>query len=263
MAKFLSSAVFVAIFAATTASALPTSHSPFFPYENYVLPLKTCLTLRNVFTFNPEEVTVEFWSDENTTLSVTMTDGHYIAQIVSSLEPDSPPVDVKVAATIPQDVVKDAVCADLNRDGKPDFVVTLWHHGNGLGAEFYSRLTVLSSSTGYRFWVLPTMTPSKEDFISYGESEPIVMVTTDFEQTGGHAYYAYSLWTFKDGVIEPADYVDPRFPKWVLRTYKDNHKPSALVTAEQKQSLLQKRNRLVEATELLPVVAPNLGVVDR
>src|SRR5256885_5957252 len=56
-------------------------------------------------------------------------------------------------------------CGDLNGDRTLDFVLSLWGHGNGLGALFYELIVVLSSGSGYRMWVVPTAEPGPEDFL--------------------------------------------------------------------------------------------------
>ncbi len=236
------------------ASALPKSHSPFFPEENYMLSLGVCSTSRDVTNMHPPEGTIKFWQDENLTLALTMSDFHYIVQVRNNSTPLSEAVYVDVQAAIPGDVVESAVCADLNRDGETDFVVTLWLHGNGLGASFYKRLIALSSLEGYRFWVVPTMTPTEEDFVSFGQLEPIVMVTTDWVNTGTstdppHSYLVYDLWTFRDGEIISANGVDTRFSKWVWMTRTENHMPANSLTNELKRRL---RSDFIGPTEATP-----------
>jgi hypothetical protein len=203
---------------------------------------------------HPPEGTIDFWQDGNVTLTLTMSDFHYIVQVRNNSTLLSEEVYLDVPAVIPADVADSAVCADLNRDGETDFVITLWLHGNGLGASFYKRLIVLSSLEGYRFWIMPTMTPTEDDFVSFGRLEPIVMVTTDWVNTGTsndppHSYLVYDLWTFRDGEIISANGVDTRFPIWVWMTITENHMPASSLTDEFKRRL---RSDFIGPTEATP-----------
>lgn len=240
--KWISLALYLVVGLPVLVWALPKSHSPFFPNEDYTLSLDICSTSRSVTNVHPPEGTVAFSSTEGVKLTLTMVDSHYVVQIYNDSEPVSEAVDVDVRATMPNDVGDDGICADLNHDGKVDFVVTLWGHGNGLGAQAYDRLIALSSRDGYRVWVMPTSTPSAEDFVTFGQLEPIVMVTTDYANIrlnpnklfpppdNWHSYYVYNLWTFREGNIVTANNIDERFPKWVLMTFKENHKPARSVS---------------------------------
>ena len=222
--------------------ALPISHSPFFPEEDYTLSLGNCSTSRDVTNQHPPEGVVSFWQGR-LKLNLTMVDLHYVARVYSESKPTSETVHIHVQATMPWDVLQEAICADLNHDGRLDWVITLWLHGNSFGAEYYQRLIVLSSSDGYRFWVIPTMSPSAEDFVTFGRLERIVLVTTSWVNTGDptdpHSYYVYDLWTFRDGAVLSANAVDMRFPKWVWATHKENHMPATSLNEALKRRLRQ------------------------
>ena len=88
------------------------------------------------------------------------------------------------------------------------------------------------------------MNPSAEDFVGFGEIEPIVMVTTTFANSEGtvpHSYYVYDLWTFRDGEVVSANHLDSRFPKWVWMTVTENHKSASSLSQEEKQRMLDPR----------------------
>jgi hypothetical protein len=242
--------------AAANVSALPPSHSPFFPDESYTVDLRACDTTLDVRVVHPPEGNVLFASGA-TTLQLRMVGlSGYEARVIDNDEPGEP-VPIPVEATTPNDVEQDAVCADLNGDGRVDFVVSLWLHGNGLGADFYRRLIALSAPGGYRFWVAPTMLPSREDFVTFGSIARIVMLTTGFVQSGSsdapgpnrrHSYYAYDLWRFEGGDIVGANAIDERFPKFVLMTSAPNHKPSVRMAAPRPE-IAGERPVLVGPTE--------------
>lgn len=44
-----------------------------------------------------------------------MVDGHYVARVYSEAKPASEAVHIRVPATMPFDVLEEAVCADLNQ----------------------------------------------------------------------------------------------------------------------------------------------------
>lgn len=250
--KWISIIVLVGLCAPAAVRALPKSHSPFFPNENYTLSLDTCLVTRNIKKVHPAEGTISFYREGDLKLVLNMVDFHYTVQIHNDSGQVTKAVDVDV--TMPSDVVKEAFCTDLNKDGTMDFVVTLWGHGNGLGAQFYNRLIALSSEDGFRFWVVPTMTPSADDFVTFGEFMPIGMVTTAYVNSSAysdppHSYFIFDLWTFRDGGIIFANHVDPRFPKWVWNTSKDNHKPATSLDELLKERL---RDKHVGPREVVP-----------
>lgn len=229
-------------------------YGPFAPDEDYTLPLDACEGVLDMRQVHPPLGTVEFsGSDGGSRLRVTMAGiSHYEAQVFAGSAERSAKVSVPVQATTPNDVgIDDAICDDLNRDGVTDFVVTLWGHGNGLGAAFYDRLVALSARGGYRFWVLPTMSPAAEDFVTFGNIEPVVLVTRQFVQyrdgsEGSRSYFVYDLWAFHAGELVSSNGIDKRFPKWVRYTREPNWKPAVSLTDDDKRRL-RTGPRLVEA----------------
>lgn len=237
-----------------SATALPLSHSPFYPREDYTLSLDLCAISRELTNADPPGGTVVFSQKAGVSLRLTVSDYHYVAQVLGDSGPLTDAVNLDVDVVTPDDVLDGAVCADVNYDGETDFVVSLWLHGNSLGASFFNRLVVLSSSNGYRFWVVPTMDPGPEDFVTFGQLEPIVMVTTGYANSAAesdppHSYFFYDLWTFRGGEIVSANAVDNRFPKWVWMTINENHKPAASLSDTQKQRL---RRQIRGPREVIP-----------
>jgi hypothetical protein len=249
-------------FGGNTVTGLPRSHSPFFLEENYILPLNICnhvaRTLENV---HPALGSVTFTAPDGLTLILTMSSlrnpytEQYYAKVIQGGRVIAPTIQVPLVSTVVSLLPTKAICHDLNGDGTTDFLTDHSRHGNGLGARFYDRLVILSSSTGgYRFWILQTMDPSPEDYVTFGALEKLAMVTTSFANSGGaipHSYYVYDLWSFRDGELVPANNVDPRFPKWVWMTLTENHKPANSLSQEEKQIILNpKRAKEVRVIEL-------------
>lgn len=237
------------LFGGDTVTGLPRSHSPFFPEENYIQPLNICnpvaRTLENV---HPALGSVSFTAPDGQTLILTMSSlrepytERYYAQVTQGERVIAPTVQVPLVSTVVSLLPTEAICQDLNGDGITDFLTDHSRHGNGLGARFYDRLVILSSSAGgYRFWILQTMDPSPEDYVTFGALEKLAMVTTSFANSGGaipHSYYVYDLWSFRDGELVSVNNVDPRFPKWVWMTLTENHKPANSLSQEEKQKIL-------------------------
>lgn len=220
-------------------------YGPFGPDEDYVVALDACEGSLDVRQAHPPLGTVDFSRNgDEARLRITMVGiSHYEAQVFSLTAASGALVQVRVQATMPNDVrLDDAICDDLNHDGATDFVVALWGHGNGGGASSYDRLIALSFGDSYRFWVIPTMDPMAEDFVTFGKLEPIVMVTRGFVQKRDwpeepRSYFVYDLWTFHGGELVSANSVDSRFPKWVRYTLKPNWRPAISLTEDDKRRL--------------------------
>jgi hypothetical protein len=219
--------------------------SAFGPDEDYVLDLDRCAGVLDAREQHPPRGTWDFTSADGRRLRITMAGTElYEAQMFERDEALSPNVTVRVQVAVPSDVGSEAVCADLNRDGATDFAVTLWGRGNGLGASFYDRLIALSSGASYRFFVVPTMSPSPADFVTFGKIEPVVMVTQSFVQKTAYdgrlresrSYFVYNLWAFHGGELVNADSIDERFPKWVRWTFKQpNYSPAKSISDEERR----------------------------
>jgi hypothetical protein len=236
------------------AEALPESHSPFFPEEDYRLALGTCEpTSREIRRDHPAVGSVTFEArGGGETLTLRMSSSaqdpatRYVAHIEESGQRATPEVELPLVADVAWLLPGKAVCADLNGDGKTDFITDHWRHGNGLGGAFSDRLLVLSSpSGGYRFWILGTMYASAADYVSFGAIEPIVIVTTSFANSGGaipHSYLVYDLWTVRGGEVVSANHIDDRFPKWVWMIVGENHKPASSLSREAKRRMRERGN---------------------
>jgi len=211
---------------------------------------------------HPARGSVTFAAPDGRTLKLTMdalTDPYaerYYAEVTQDGDVVASAVQVPLVATVVGLLPTQAICQDLNGDGVTDFITDHSKHGNGLGASFYDRLVILSSSAGgYRYWILQTMDPSPADYVTFGQFELTVMVTTSFATSEGatpHSYYVYDLWAFRDGEIVLANNIDPRFPKWVWMTFAENHKPATSLSEEAKQRMLDPRRAIeVRVSELI------------
>ncbi len=201
---------------------------------------------------HPAQGSVTFTAPDGRTLILTMSalsdpyTERYFVQVIQGGSVISPEIQVPLVSTVVWLLPTAAICQDLNGDGISDFITEHSRHGNGLGARFYDRLVILSSSSaGYKFWIVKTMDPSPADYVT--ALEPIVMVTTSFANSGTaipHSYYVYDLWSFGHGEVISANDVDPRFPKWVWMTFSENHKSSKSLSREEKEEILESRTAM-------------------
>jgi hypothetical protein len=123
-------------------------------------------------------------------------------------------------------------CADLNRDGRPDFVISMWSSGCGLGAEHYTVVFAISSGNTYRITTTTTFDPGPEDFIDIDGDGQCEIIHSAFVQNDArnepdgkpHNYWVYHLLKMRDGNLEVAN-DDVRFPRWIWYRVKPNHSP--------------------------------------
>ncbi len=224
-----------------TALAQHGFYSPFGPEEDHALSLPACETARQISpapapASGAWEGTVDFSRGAaKLSLHVRASGIDEVRVFEDGSTAAGATLPVALDISLPSDVREEAVCADLNRDGRVDFVVSIWGHGNGLGASDYLWLVGLSTSSGYRFWSLDTMGTAPESFVTFGDLAPSALLATAFVHVGTsdhagpnqrHSYFAYDLWTFRGGDIVSANAIDARFPKYVQMTNKENHKAS-------------------------------------
>jgi len=241
---------FSGLLAAGPTAALPGHHSPFFPAEDYAISTATCApAVREIEASHPAVGMVRFDAEDGYSLVLRMASSmedldyreRYVARIERNGDAVTSEVDLPLVASVAGLLPTIAICADVNSDGVIDFITDHSNHGNGLGAAFYSRLIIVSSGLrSFRFWRAQTMWPSRDDYVSFGNIESFVMVTTSYANSGGpipHSYLVYSLWTFRGGEIVSANEIDDRFPKWVWMTYRENHKPASSLSNEDKRSM--------------------------
>jgi hypothetical protein len=131
-----------------------------------------------------------------------------------------------------------AWCGDLNGDGLVDFAVPLASGGNGLGGEFHDLVVVLSSRATYRIWVIPTMSPSAEDFLALPDRGHCAIVNTTYvsneeqAESRRHSFWVYNLIAVRSGELVVANALYEGFPRWIWYTGRPNHKPTRLSDSE-------------------------------
>jgi hypothetical protein len=145
--------------------------------------------------------------------------------------------------------------ADLNADGKEDFVVRLEFGGCGLQAAFSQVVFVVSHADGYAFSTVNTYFARDADLVDLGDGRgryvQASMVYGDSETAADgkrHNYWVHTLLAFgKDGRTVVEDAADRRFPAWIWYTEKPNHQLTKLLAEEQKRRLWEREPRVFGA----------------
>jgi len=151
----------------------------------------------------------------------------------------------------PSEFVDSVAFADLNGDGKDDFILNLSSHGVGLAAEFTGTLYLLSSASGYRYLTLSGMNQIPR-YLRFGDDPQIVLV---LQREGGrdgaqidtldnkpHTFFVFDLLQFDAAAPKGAklnNRLDARFPFWTLFTYNPSQAETTLLSPATKKSQWQ------------------------
>jgi hypothetical protein len=136
--------------------------------------------------------------------------------------------------------------ADLNQDGQTDFLVNIWSGGCGLAFEGSTTTFLLSSGVRYVTTDFYSFDFGPEDVVSFKKGGPCYFIHNDLIGNGeektkdgrDHNFWVYQLYRFSGSEMVEANGDDPRFPKWVWYTSKENHRETDQLTAAQKKRLL-------------------------
>ncbi len=145
-----------------------------------------------------------------------------------------------------------AYSADLNGDGKPDFVIETSSHGNGLAGELGGRLFLLSSELGYRYLAMGDVM-SDSRLVRFANEPYATLIVQRMPSPSGdgpssirsldkkdHSYFYFDLVQFDPASSKGAklnNEQDARFPFWTLYTNKPQKTETALLSPERKKSL--------------------------
>ena len=125
--------------------------------------------------------------------------------------------------------------ADLNRDGREDYVLELPWGGNGLAAEGSVVVFVISNKTGYRVTALDTLLFDPNAVVRLGGGNPSVIHTTLVYANGpdgrGHNFWVNTFFRVQgDTLVQSA-----RAPIWVQYAFKPRAVPTQLLTNAEKK----------------------------
>jgi hypothetical protein len=169
--------------------------------------------------------------------------------------------------------------ADLNGDGKPDYIISYVHitpdqaqgkgsdedEDNSYQANGQNILFLMSSGNVMTAYSLNNCNLEEDGFVKVPGSDQVQYVTLKIIKNHGvkpkYKYHSLLFLLFrpvvfdKTGEVKPPDTQEPRFPKFVSffeNSDRKNHKETALLTADQKKDLLAKNP--LDITKLNPDV---------
>ena len=139
--------------------------------------------------------------------------------------------------------------ANLNQDNKPDFLVNIWTGGCGLAGQGSMTTFLLSDGERYVATSFYSYDFGPEDIVRFATNGPCYFISNDLIGNGeektkdgrDHNFWVYQLYRFDGSQMILANVDDPRFPKWVWYTFKENHKETDQLTKDQKQRILGER----------------------
>jgi hypothetical protein len=173
---------------------------------------------------------------------------------INALDANGAPLLSAAASSDELSFVTKVFTADLNRDGKPDFIVNIWSGGSGLAAERYATTFLLSDGEKYKAETFSSYDFGPEDIVNLKSNGPCYFIYNEFIDNGAektrdgreHNFWVYQLYRIEGANLVPANSDQPQFPKWVWYNFRGNHRETDLLTAEQKRRLLDPDNVQLE-----------------
>jgi len=137
-------------------------------------------------------------------------------------------------------------CAELNGDGKADFVIRYLLGGSGTIFTFSCNVVFILSD-GDDYTVTPTtgLWSGLDYFVDIKGDGRCQFIHTRFVDGGGvkgrdgrsHNYWVYNVLEFQGGKVVVNNEVAGQFPRWIWYTFKANHQPTTQLSEEEKQLL--------------------------
>jgi len=131
-----------------------------------------------------------------------------------------------------------AFWADLNGDGREDFIALVWSAESGSNLGF-----ALSSKDGYAITSIMTTDPASSDFVNLGDGKCRLVQTSlvrsgdpDKSAAGAREFRVYNLMAFHGDRLVVSG-ADERFPKWVSRPQGKGKARAAALKADEKSRL--------------------------
>ena len=154
--------------------------------------------------------------------------------------------------------------ADLNHDGKVDFIVQVWLGGCGLASGYHKLAFILSGKSGYKVTGLTTLFPSPEDFIDLRKDGGCQFIQTSFVHGFAipdgpvHNYWVYNLYAITGDELHLANQLLPDFPRWIWYSFKENHRPATELSPDLRHRLWKADRADQEVTIIKPLLKPAL-----
>jgi hypothetical protein len=144
-----------------------------------------------------------------------------------------------------------AESADLNGDGKRDFLTYSYSGGCGLAAGYCDIAFLLSGRDGYRLTTVTTLWPNPGNFLVLG-GKPCFIHTyfsgvEECKDGKSHNFWTYNILVIDGATMRLGNSLVPGFPKTVFYSFKPNHKETTLLTAKQKSELaIESRKEVIK-----------------
>jgi hypothetical protein len=158
----------------------------------------------------------------------------------------------EVSGVIGVGMTKGVYSADLNGDGKNDYIVALGTGGNDFFGEYAQLVIFLSTKTSYKIYVLDDSFFDVDDFMNLSnDGKTEIVVSTIIRDAGvknenpdiDQYFLLYNLFLIDGDQIRLANEIDHRFPGFFSYVYPPpgiNHEETKLLNLEQKKDLFLK-----------------------
>jgi len=147
---------------------------------------------------------------------------------------------------------KTLYAADLNEDGKKDFIVCAWWGGCGLAAFGCDVFFFLSSPRGYWKTRFKVYCFEKEDILRVNNKNYFLLTTFQSWSTeNGHNYWLNRIYSFgKDGRMYEADAeIGSPFPSYIQYLERETHEQAKLSEDSKKRMWEEAKSRIFEKDE--------------
>ena len=133
--------------------------------------------------------------------------------------------------------------ADLNNDGRDDFIVIYNSRAPGFGGH-HDRVEIYLQKQNDNFEKISyyTFDAGIEDFIGPDKTDKCKVIITGFYQGDRHSYFTYNIYEFKNYRLVNADAKVKGFPKFVWYTDKPNDEDAAQLTKKERSLLAREKN---------------------
>ena len=142
-----------------------------------------------------------------------------------------------------------ASLADFDADGTPDYVVGMPTGGCGIHASSLWLHFIHARPDGsYEMTSTTSMFVRNQDYVDVNGDGHMEFIRTSLVDGSTetcrdgkrHNYWVHQLLTFENGRLVDGAHLDRRFPMWIWYTYRENHQPTTMITAEQKRRLWER-----------------------
>ena len=137
--------------------------------------------------------------------------------------------------------------SDLNGDGRPDVLLRMGSHGNGLAAEIGGLIFLLSDGKRYHYVSLDDVMPGREIRLfsspdGHGEVLLLQRMAGQGQRLRGddgrrHVFFVFDLLGFGSDGLSLMNRLDARFPFWTQMTSKPTRTETRLLDEKRKRML--------------------------